>query len=170
MGRILWIVIGVISIIAGVFALANPLAASVAATFIAGWGFMIVGILQIFLAFRTEGWGGRIWTILIGIAFLLLGLVLLNKPIQGMITLTLAAGILFMATGIFRVVMSFSLRGTQAFWLVLLSGALAILLAVMIFSNFPASAASLLGILLAVELISNGVSLIALSSVMADRG
>lgn len=169
MGRILWIVVGAISILAGIFALANPLAATLAAEQVAGWGFLIVGILQIVAAFRAEGWGGRIWAILIGIAFLLLGISLLKNPLHGIVTLTVAAGILFMATGIFRVVMSFSLRGTPAFWMVLLSGALAIVLALMIFGNFPASAVTLLGVLLAVELISNGVSIIALSSVMADR-
>jgi uncharacterized membrane protein HdeD (DUF308 family) len=37
-----------------------------------------------------------------------------------------------------------------------------IVLAVLIFSNFPQSAAVILGLLLAIELISNGVTLIAL--------
>ena len=45
----------------------------------------------------------------------------------------------------------------------ILSGALLILLAVMIFANFPQSAAVVLGAFVAVELISNGVSQIALA-------
>ena len=40
---------------------------------------------------------------------------------------------------------------------VLVSGLLSILLAVFIFTNFPYAAGSVLGIFLAVELISNGV-------------
>ncbi|WP_298947175.1 HdeD family acid-resistance protein [uncultured Paracoccus sp.] len=167
--KILWIILGVISILAGVLALANPMAATLAAEQIAGWGFLIVGVMEIFLAFRAEGWGARIWAILVGIAFVLLGIALLGNPLEGIVTLTVLAGILFMATGIFRVVMAFDLRGTSAFWLVLLSGLLAILLAVMIFGNFPASVVTLLGVLLAIELISNGVSMIALSSVVPDR-
>ena len=143
--KILWIILGVISIIAGVFALANPMAATLAAEQIAGWGFLIVGVLQVYLAFRADGWGARIWAILVALAFILLGIALLGNPLEGIVTLTVLAGIMFMATGIFRVIMSFSLRGTGAFWLVLLSG------------------------LLAIELISNGVSMIALSSVVPDK-
>lgn len=167
--KVLWIILGVISILAGVLALANPMAATLAAVQIAGWGFLIVGVMQIFLAFRAEGWGARIWAILVALAFILLGIALLGNPLEGIMTLTVLAGILFMATGIFRVIMSFSLRGTGAFWLVLLSGLLAILLAVMIFGNFPASVVTLLGVLLAIELISNGVSMIALSSVVPEK-
>ena len=167
--KILWIILGVISILAGVLALANPLSATLAAEQLAGWGFLIVGVLEIYLAFRAEGWGARIWAILVALAFILLGIALLGNPLEGIVTLTIIAGILFMATGIFRVVMSFSLRGTGAFWLVLVSGLLAIGLAVMIFGNFPASVVTLLGVLLAIELISNGVSMIALSSVMSDK-
>ena len=167
--KILWIIIGIISIIAGILALANPIAATLAAEQIAGWGFLIVGVLEIFLAFRAEGWGARIWAILAAIAFVLLGIALLGNPLEGIVTLTVLAGILFMSTGIFRVIMAFQLRGTGVFWLVLLSGLLAIVLAVMIFANFPASVVTLLGVLLAIELISNGVSMIALASVVPDR-
>ena len=76
--KVLWIILGVISILAGVLALANPMAATLAAEQIAGWGFLIVGVLQIFLAFRAEGWGARIWAILVALAFILLGIALLG--------------------------------------------------------------------------------------------
>ena len=52
--KVLWIILGVISILAGVLALANPMAATLAAVQIAGWGFLIVGVMQIFLAFRAD--------------------------------------------------------------------------------------------------------------------
>ena len=48
-------------------------------------------------------------------------------------------------------------------WALILSGAVSLLLGAMILSNFPQSAALVLGVYLAVELISNGVSLIVLS-------
>ena len=42
----------------------------------------------------------------------------------------------------------------------MLSGVLSIVLGIMILSNFPYAAASVLGILLAIELLSNGIFLL----------
>lgn len=168
--RIIWIILGGISIIAGFLALANPLAATLTAEQLTGWAFLFLGILQIFAAFRQQSWGGRIWAILAGAAFALLGFMLLARPLQGALSLTLVVGILFMTAGIVKIMMSFSLGRGRAFWMVLISGTLSVILAALIFANFPASAATILGVLLAVELISNGVSMIALSgSVAADE-
>lgn len=164
-GKVLWIIVGCLSILAGILALANPLVATLTAEQVAGWGFLIVGILQIFAVFRQVSWGGRIWVLLVGVLMVLLGINLLGKPLEGVMALTLTVGALFLVEGIFKIVLSFGLRGTGAFWLVLLSGAISVILAIMIFGNFPASALSILGILLAIELISNGISIIALSTV-----
>lgn len=166
--RVIWIIIGVLSVLAGIFALANPMAATFAANILAGWGFLVVGVLQIVAAFRAEGWGARIWAVLLALAFIVTGIMLLGEPLAGIISLTIMVGILFMITGIARVIIAFSLPRSGGFWMVLLSGALAILLSVMIFGNFPQSAATMLGILLAVELISNEVAMIALGSVQRE--
>ncbi|MBK4216229.1 DUF308 domain-containing protein [Paracoccus caeni] len=161
--RILWTAVGVLSILAGILAFANPLAATLTVEQLAGWAFLIIGILELVTVFQERDWAGRIWAILLGAAFILLGIVLLARPLEGIVALTLTVASLFLAAGILRVVLAFSLKGTNAFWLILVSGFLAILLGLIILANFPASVASALGILLAIELISNGVSMLALS-------
>lgn len=168
--RILWVVIGGISIIAGGLALANPLAATLTAERLAGWSFLFIGILQIIAVFRQQNWRGRIWATLAGLAFAVLGFMLLTRPLAGILSLTIVVAVLFLVAGAFKIAMAFSIgRGSGgAFWMVLLSGVLSAVLALMILANFPASAATLLGVLLAVELISNGVSLIALSGSAAS--
>lgn len=161
--RILWILLGGISIIAGGLALANPLAATLTAERLAGWSFLFIGILQIVAVFRQETWRGRTWAMLAGLAFAVLGFMLLTRPLAGVLSLTLVVAVLFLAAGAFKIAMAFAIERGNAFWMVILSGALSVVLGVMILVNFSASAATLLGVLLAVELISNGVSLIALS-------
>ena len=72
-----------------------------------------------------------------------------------------AIGLIVM--GVLRILLAFRSDFAQLRWVLILSGAISLLLGAMIMSNFPQSAALVLGVYLAVELISNGVSLIVLS-------
>lgn len=163
MAKTLLIIVGVLSAIAGIYALMNPLPATLAATVIAGWAFLIYGILHIFAVFSATGWGGRIWAVLLGVLGVIIGIEILANPLESVITLTLAVGIMFLASGIAKVIMGFTLQVPQFRWAIVLSGVVSVILGVMIFSNFPQSAAVVLGILLGVELLSNGVASIAIA-------
>ncbi|MBV7433933.1 DUF308 domain-containing protein [Cardiobacteriaceae bacterium TAE3-ERU3] len=163
MNRTLWLVVGIISVLGGIFALWNPLQATLAAEMLAGWMFLLVGILQFIAMFRAPTTGGKIFGAIGGVIGVLVGFELLQQPLKGVLALTMVIAILFMATGIVKIVTSFSLRNTIAFWPVLLSGLISVILAVMIFSDYPESATVILGVLLAVELISNGITMIMLS-------
>jgi len=158
--RASWIwmaILAVISLIGGVWALLNPPAATLAATLIAGWTFMAIGVLQIVQSFQVKEWAGFLWSLLFGVLLLLAGLSLVFNPLAGMISLTLLVAALFLATGVVKIVYSFSLRPISGWGWVLISGIVSVALAVMIMADFPWSAAAVLGILLGVELISNGV-------------
>ena len=165
MSRTLWLVVGIISILGGIFAFFNPLSATFAAEQLAGFTFLLVGILQFIALFRAHSTTGKVLAAIGGILGVLIGIELLQNPLQGILTLTMVVAILFMATGIVRVVVAFGLRKTVAFIPLLISGLISIALAVMIFSGYPQSATYMLGVLLAVELISNGISLIMYSRV-----
>jgi uncharacterized membrane protein HdeD (DUF308 family) len=82
----------------------------------------------------------------------------------------MVAGIFFLATGVTKIFLSFGLRGTGYLWVVLLSGIVSVVLGIMVLSNFPYSAATILGILLAVELISTGIANIALALRLRETG
>lgn len=146
-----------ISIIGGVLALANPFAATLAATLLAGWVFVFLGIMQIIQAFQVRDWSGFLWALAFGIITLVVGAVLLLDPLAGMVSLTILVAFLFLFTGVVKAMLGFSLRPMAGWGWVLASGLVSILLAMMILTNFPASAATVLGILLAIELLSNGV-------------
>ncbi|MGL4311962.1 MAG: HdeD family acid-resistance protein [Paracoccaceae bacterium] len=159
----LWLIAGIISVIGGFFALTNPLAATLTAELLAGYMFIAVGILTVISAFGDQGWGGRIVSILLGIAILLLGISLVKNPLEGALSLTLLVGILMVVLGIFRLVLGLGARSRNVRWILFLAGGLSLLLGFMILSNFPQSAAVVLGMFLAIELLSNGVSLIVLA-------
>jgi len=160
---ILLLVAGAISLVAGLMALLNPFAASLTVELLAGWSFVLVGLITVFSAFRDQGWGARIFMLLLGALILLLGINLLAHPLRGLLSLTYAAAMIIMIAGVFRLMLAFKIDLPQFRWIMGLSGVLSIALALMIFANFPQSAVIVLGVYLAIELISNGVSLIAIS-------
>ncbi len=90
---------GVISLVGGFLALVNPLAATLAATVLAGWVFTLLGVLQVIQAFRIPGWPGFIWSLLFGILALAVGLSLVSNPLAGMVSLTLLVAVLFLVIG-----------------------------------------------------------------------
>lgn len=160
-----WILGGIISLIGGVFALINPFPASLAANFLAGWAFCIIGILAIIAIFQSGGAGYKILMGLFGASALFLGISLIANPLAGLVTLTILVGALILVSGITRIIVAFQMRGTDWFWLMLLSGAISLLLAFLIFSDFPESAATILGIFLGIELIFNGVSMFSMAAI-----
>jgi uncharacterized membrane protein HdeD (DUF308 family) len=159
---LLLILLGVVLGLFGILALVNPLAASIAVTTLVGVAFLIGGVVQLWLAFSDQTDPHRIWTGIVGAVALLAGISLLANPLGGMISLTLLLGVLFLMTGVARLIVAFRLRQTPVFWLLLLSGAASVLLGVLIFGNFAAAATTLLGLLLGVQLLAEGVALIAL--------
>lgn len=154
--------LGAFFVIGGALALANPLAASLAVTTFAGVIFLIGGALQLWYAFRESDQPHRLWNGFIGVMGVVAGVFLLADPLRGMVSLTLLLGILFLLTGGARLAGAFAVRGQPLFWMLLVSGAASVLLGALILFTFPATASTLLGILLGIELIVEGVALFAL--------
>ena len=158
-------VLGVLGVVAGLMALFNPFGASLAATVIAGWSFLILGALQIYEGLRSEGWGGKAWSILMGVVAVFLGVNILGEPLQGMLALTIVVGAMFLASGLFKFIVGWQIQRSELKWAVVISGAVSAVLGFMVLSNIPGSAVVTLGVLLGIELLSSGVSMIALAMV-----
>jgi uncharacterized membrane protein HdeD (DUF308 family) len=158
-----WLILGLLSVVFGVFVLANPVAASVSVTVLAGILFLMSGGVQVFAGFGEERLFGKVLGVGLGVLMLLLGLSLIWHPLEGVISLTLLVAIMFAASGVTRLITAFHMRETPFFWPMLLSGALSVLLAGYIFANFATVAPGLLGLLLGIELLFNGAGLIVLA-------
>lgn len=160
---ILLLIAGIIAVLGGIFALMNPLAATLTATTIVAWLFVVMGGLQLFAAFGDLSLGARLWTALLGVLAIGIGIWIMNNPVAGTMALTWTIGLLFLIEGVAKIVLAFVTRGSPYFWAVLLSGAVSVLLAGIILANFPQSAMTIPGILLAVDLISTGAAMVALA-------
>ena len=164
-----WLVAGVLGVIGGVAALLDPVTATLTAEQIAGWVFLLMGVVHGIDSFRAQGWGGRLWALLLAAVFILFALALLAQPLRGVLALTLVAAVLLLGSGVSKIGLSFRLGRSVAFWTMLLSGILSAVLGAMVLINFPWSAAATLGIFLAVELLSSGLALIVMWQAVRRR-
>jgi uncharacterized membrane protein HdeD (DUF308 family) len=78
-------------------------------------------------------------------------------PLAGAIPLTLLVAVLFLATGVAKTMFALALRPASGWVWVLASGLVSVVLGVMILAGLPATATTILGLLLGIELVSNGV-------------
>jgi uncharacterized membrane protein HdeD (DUF308 family) len=158
-----WMVLGVLSLLFGVFVLANPVAASLAVTMLAGIIFALMGAAQAYAGWSAADTMSKAMGLGLGILMLLLGISLIFRPLEGILSLATIATVLIGLNGLMRLYTGYQMKATPMFWPMLLSGALSVLLAGYIVANFFEIAPQLLGILLGIELLFNGAGLIALA-------
>lgn len=164
------VLMGVVLIIGGILAIANPLAASIAVTTLVGIFFLLGGILQLWLLFKTgTGFDGALnW--IIALITLVVGVWLLANPLEGTISLAIVVGVGFVISGIARIIWATRAgRDTPSYVPLLLSGAASLLVGVVIFSDFQSLATQLLGLLLGIQLVMDGVGFAAVGLVLRNR-
>lgn len=160
--------LGILLIIVGIAAIGLPFAATLAVELLIGWILVIGGILQIIHSFWARKLGGIFLGLLAGILYLGVGLLMLLYPLQGVITLTLLLAILFLIEGICRIIASFQLRPMRNWGWILVSGIAALIIAFLIWAGWPASAVWAIGLLVGINLIFSGWSMIMLALALRE--
>ena len=161
-----WIVLGVTGLLfigAGFFALLNPFAATVTVEMFTGWSFLVLGALQAIGAIREKEWAGKLWTLLLGVVALLIGISLISNPLAGVVTLTIILGVMFLTSGLFKLIVGFKFHARQLKWIFVTSGVISLAFGIVVILTLPGSALITLGLALAVEMLSNGLSAICLA-------
>ncbi len=155
-----WVLLGLLSIVLGGLALGNVALASMAIATMTGALFLVAGVFQLAAGFSVSGAGPKIFALLLGLVLTFLGWSFLANPLEGMISLTMLIAFLLALSGITRIVFSLQMRGTGLFGLMLLSGVVPLLFAIFIWMNFDMATMTLLGVLLGIELVFNGIGLL----------
>lgn len=158
-----FLALGIALVLAGIAAIAFPLVSTIAAKVALGWIFLIGGALMILHAFSSPGWRGFLLGLLIGILYLAAGGWLAFFPFTGIITLTILLAAVFLAEGVLETIMAFRVRPHEGWGWLLLSGLIAVAAGVMIGLNLPSSAVWAIGLLAGINLLSTGVSFIAMA-------
>ena len=164
------ILFGVLMFVGGVVAVANPFAASLAVSTLVGVMLLIGGAAQLWVASADAFVPHRVWTVIAALIALVAGVSLLANPLQGLISLTLLLGALFLVSGIIRLSMAFGQRDQLVFWAFLLSGAASAVIGILVLANLMAAATTLLGLLLGIQLLADGIALISLGAIARRLG
>jgi len=157
------IVWGVLLVVLGMLAIAEPLIAAIAlATFLA-WLLIFVGIVHIAVAFHAHTGTSIAWKLLVGLAYIFIGGYLLFRPLIGVATLTLMLAFLFLVEGVLDFMLWWKMRSTQgAFW-ILVDSIVTLVLGGMIYVHWPSSSVWAIGTLVGISMIMSGVTRIMLS-------
>jgi membrane protein HdeD len=150
------VVFGVLSVFAGIVALGHVALAGAISVLFLGWTILFGGIAIAVGA--IAGWkdGRRRWDLPLGMLLFLVGLGFVRNPGVGLLTLTLLAGSLLLVGGVVRLVAAFQPEAPRG--MLLFSGAVTLLLGLMVLSQWPVSALWFLGTLLGIELILEGIT------------
>ncbi len=155
---------GVILILLGAAAIAVPIVASLAIETLFGWILLAGGLIKIVHSFRASNTGKCLLRLLGGVMYLAIGGIFLFYPLQGVLTLTLLLAILFVLEGIIKIAVSLRIRPMLNWGWMLTSGIAAFILAVLIFSGYPGDTTWVLGLLVGINLVFSGWTMLMLSA------
>jgi uncharacterized membrane protein HdeD (DUF308 family) len=164
-----FVALGVGMVLAGGFALADTMLVTLLSVIFIGAALLVAGVFQIVHAFANKEWGAFLLALLCGVFYIAGGLLIMDEPINGSVVITIFLMVSLAVSGVLRIVMALRHRELQGWWLMLLGGLIAVGVAVMLFLSLPWSSLWLLGTLIAVELIFNGVGWIRLGFALRDE-
>jgi uncharacterized membrane protein HdeD (DUF308 family) len=156
---------GILLAVLGVAALILPPLASLAIAIFLGWMFLISGIGGLIVTYWARNTPGFWWSLISAALAVLTGILLLARPVQAVLTLTIVLGAYFLAEGVATIMYALEHRrelSSRWSWL-LISGLVDIAISFMVITGLPSSAEWAIGILVGINLLFGGASLIGMA-------
>jgi len=156
---------GILLVILGLAAMILPPLASLAVTIFLGWMFLISGVAGLALTFWARQMPGFWWSLISAVLAIAAGIILLVKPVQGTLTLTIVVGAYFLAEGVATIMYALEHRrelSERWSWL-LVAGIMDLLIAAVIIAGLPGSALWAVGLLVGINLLFGGATLIGMA-------
>ncbi len=152
--------LGCLLVALGVAALVFVGFTTVLSVLFVGWFFIIGGVAAVIHAIIRKGWSGFLLDFISGVITALAGIFIVAHPLAGASVLTIVIGVLFLVGGIFRIAAGIAMRNPYAGWFVL-HGAVSAILGLLILAEWPNSLVWVIGTLIAIDLLVDGMRLIA---------
>ena len=165
-----WIIaLGIVYLIAGLVALGSVVLATIVSVFVVGIMMLIAGVAEVFHAFQIKTWGRFLLWLLLGALYIIAGFLTFENPLLAAALLTLLLGVSLIVSGIMRIVLAFSMKEGMPWIWVVVSGAITLLLGLIILAHWPVSSLYILGLFLGIDLIFAGAGWLAVGFGLARR-
>ena len=161
----LFLVEGIILSLLGLAAIIVPPLGGLFVTVFLGWLFLIAGVVGIIATIRARQAPGFGWSLLSAIVAVIAGEVLLWNPLQGLVTLTYVLTAFFIVDGILIIILAITHRRQLSGkweWM-MVNGVIDLILAAIIISGLPGTLAWALGLIVGIDMLFGGASLIAMA-------
>jgi uncharacterized membrane protein HdeD (DUF308 family) len=161
----LFLVEGVILIILGLAAILVPEIATLAFAIFFGWLLLISGVVGLISTFSMRQAPGFWWSLLSAILAIVVGFLLIARPVSGAVSLTLLLIVFFVIEGFASIMFAVEYRRdlpNRWGWMVT-SGVVDLILAALIFLQLPSSAIWSIGLLLGINMVFGGTTLIVMA-------
>ncbi len=154
---------GVVFLVLGFAAILLPGVFSVGIELFLGWLFFIGGIFAAIGALQTIQSKGFLLRLASGVLTAIAGVLFITKPVEGVKLLTIVLGLYYLIDGICKIGYGLSMSGTPGAGMVTLNGIFGLIIAGMVYSQWPTSAIWFLGLIIGVNMIMAGGFLLSLS-------
>jgi len=161
--------LGIAYVIMGLVIAGSPMAATIAVDILIGFVLIIGGVISIIGAFFTGDWKRFLLVLLSGILYLVVGVLLLKNPMAGVLTLTLLLAAFLLVEGFFKIIHAFQMKPAPNWVWLLVSGAASVILGVMIWGQFPESGAFIIGLLVGIYFLINGITMVMFSFALKGK-
>ncbi len=158
---VLFLIQGIILAALGLLAIGAPFLATVVVVKLAGWLFLIGGVVGLASLFTGRRVPGSFWSFLSAIASIIAGIYILYNPLLSIAAFTLVLAAFFFAQGITQIFAALSHRRVLRSWgWVLLSGIVDLILGGIIASGWPGTSTWVIGLLVGINLLMVGIALV----------
>jgi uncharacterized membrane protein HdeD (DUF308 family) len=161
--RSLFIFEGIIFTLLGALAIILPGVFTLGAALLIGVLFIVAGIVQGWRTLQTKGVPGFMWSLFVAFIYILAGITLLVHPLVGVITITIILTIFFIVDGIANIILGLEFKPYGVWAWRIVSGVISLILAYLIYIDWPGSAVWLLGLLVGINLLFVGITQLVLA-------
>jgi uncharacterized membrane protein HdeD (DUF308 family) len=158
--RRIWVglvVMGILLIIVGTVAISSAFIATLATVMFFGVLLLIGAFFQVATAFWARRWRGFFLHLLAGVLYLIVGVFMLESPVEAALGLTLLVAAGLLVGGILRIILSVVERFDGWGWM-LFNGIISVVLGTLIWRQWPLSGVWVIGLFVGIEMLFSGLS------------